>query len=49
MRKYLYILLLIVLIYPISIFAQEVDIESKKAIVYNLNDDKILYEKNSEE
>jgi len=43
MKKILFLLLIILL--PLNIFA--IDIKSKNAILYNLNDDSILYEVNS--
>ena len=36
-------------IFTINIMAVNIDIDSSKAIIYNLNDDKVLYEKNSNE
>ena len=48
MKKYLYILFtLIVLFSSTFVSAIDIDIKSDKAIVYNLNDDNIIYEKNS--
>ena len=47
MKKLLFLLLLLM---PLNIYALEYpEINSKKAIVYDITDDKILYEKNSNE
>ena len=48
MKKYIHILLTIFLLIPIS-YITAIDINSSKAIVYNLNDDNIIYEKNKDE
>lgn len=40
---------LIIILFPIEIYAKEPEINSNHAILYNLNDNTILYEKNSEE
>ena len=48
MKKYISIII-IILLFPISVFAEEFDIYSNNAIIYNLNDNSILYEKNSDE
>ena len=50
MKKYIYILFtLSILFYSSFVYANSIDIKSDKAIVYNLNDDNIIYEKNSNE
>ena len=48
MKKILRILLIIVIM-PITSMALEFDITSQNAILYNLNDNTILYEKNKDE
>lgn len=48
-KKLLYILLLIILISPFSVFAVELDLYSSNAVLYNMNEDSILYEKNKDE
>lgn len=48
MRKFLFIMLFLFL--PFYVYAEELDeIKSKNAILINMNDNSILYEKNSEE
>ena len=50
MKRIRYILLLfILLIIPINVSADEIDIKSNNAVLYNLNEDKIIYEKNKDE
>lgn len=50
MKKVVYILLTIYLLLPISTKALEIpELNSKNVIIYNLDEDKILYEKNAEE
>ena len=49
MKKCLKILLLIFLIIPISIKADVVEINSKNAVMINLNNNEIIYEKNKDE
>lgn len=50
MKKIGYIILTIILMMPLSTKALEIsDLESKNVIVYNLDESKIIYEKNSEE
>ncbi len=50
MKKIIYIILTIILTVPLSIQALEINgLHSKNVIIYNLDEDKIIYEKNSEE
>ena len=46
MKKFIIILLLLI---PINVFALDLDITSSNAIMYNLNDNEVIYEKGSEE
>lgn len=49
MKKLIKLLLILVILYlPITVNAQEFNITSEYAILYNLNDDKILYELESD-
>ena len=43
------VFILLFFIFIINVNAIDIDIDSSNAIIYNLNDDKILYEKNSNE
>ena len=47
MKKILFLLLLL-FIFPLSVFSYDFNINSNNVILINLNEDKILYEKNSE-
>lgn len=47
MKKYIFCLLLLFI--PLNIFGLELDTYSSNVILYNLNEDSILYEKNSED
>ncbi len=48
MKKY--ILLLILLLIPVNVFGVElIKTDSKSVIVYDMTDDKILYDRNGEE
>lgn len=50
MKKIVYLILTIILTVPLSIQALEINgLHSKNVIIYNLDEDKIIYEKNSEE
>ena len=42
------IIFFVLLLFPLSVFALEVELNSKSAIVVNRKNDDILYEKNSE-
>ena len=46
MKKFIIVLLLLI---PINCFALDLDIISNNAIMYNLNDNEIIYEKNKDE
>ena len=47
--KKICVFILSLFIFTINIYAVNIDIDSSKAIIYNLNDDKVLYEKASNE
>lgn len=47
--KYLISILVLFLTFNINVLAEEINIYSDKAVLINLNDDKIIYEKNKEE
>ena len=47
MKKILFLLLLL-FIFPLSVFSYDFNINSNNVILINLNEDKILYEKNSD-
>ena len=47
MKKYLWLFIL-VLLFPINCFAVDIDITSGNAILYNMNDNSILYEKDKD-
>ena len=47
--KKICVFIIILFAFTLSASALDIDINSSKAIVYNLNDDKIIYEKNSNE
>ena len=47
--KKICVFILSLFIFTINIYAINIDIDSSKAIIYNLNDDKVLYEKASNE
>lgn len=49
MRNIRKILLLLILFIPFSVFADDIDINSKNAIMINLNNNEIIYEKNKDE
>ncbi len=50
MKKIVYLILTIILTVPLSIQALEINgLHSKNVIIYNLDEDKVIYEKNSEE
>ncbi len=50
MKKFKYILITIFLFFPINLYCLEInDLNSKHVIVYNKDNNKILYEKNSED
>lgn len=50
MKKIVYLILTIILTVPLSIQALEINgLHSKNVIIYNLDEDKMIYEKNSEE
>ena len=42
------LIILFILLIPINVFSKEFDIESERALLVNLNEDKFLYEKNIE-
>lgn len=46
MKKFIIVLLLLI---PINVFSLDLDITSSNAIMYNLNDNEVIYEKGSEE
>lgn len=48
-NKFIAIISILIVIFPLNIFAVDLDINSNNAILYNLNDNSILYEKNSNE
>lgn len=48
MKKVGYIILTLILLVPFGAKALEIDLNSKNAIVYNLDEEKILYEKNAD-
>ena len=48
-KKVVFLFLIFIFIFPLNIFAVELEINSKNAILYNLNDDDVLFEKNSDE
>ena len=43
------LVLLLFLLIPINVFALDIDITSNNAVLYNMNEDSILYEKNKDE
>ena len=45
--KYLLVLVLIAIIHPV--YANEININSNNAVLYNLNDNRIIYEKNKDQ
>ena len=48
MKRYFYIIVVLFLMFiNSSVNAKGIDIKSKEAILYNLNDNSIIYEKNS--
>lgn len=47
--KKIFIIIISLLLFLSNINALDIDISSKEAVVYNLNDDKVIYEKNSNE
>ena len=47
MKKFLQVILLIIALFSFSFVKAIVTLESKEAILYNLNDDSIIYDKNS--
>ena len=49
MKKMLKIIIVLSCVFTINIKAEELNILSKNAILYNLNDEEIIYEKNSKE
>ena len=49
MKKIVKLLLTVILLFSFSLVRAEVTLESKQAILYNLNDDTVLYDKNSSE
>ena len=46
MKKFLKILILFLFIIPLNIKAEEIDIYSENAVMFNLNNNEIIYEKN---
>ena len=46
MKKFIIVLLLLI---PMNVFSLDLDITSSNAIMYNLNDNEVIYEKGSEE
>lgn len=48
MKKYLFIFIVLFL-FPLNVFCLDLDTYSSNVLLYNLNDDEILYEKNSDE
>ncbi|MDD4187706.1 MAG: hypothetical protein PHX04_02970 [Bacilli bacterium] len=49
MKKYLFIVILLLLLFKTSVYALEINTESENILLYNLIDNKVLYEKNSNE
>ncbi len=49
MKKTIAIILFLYLLFPISIFAEELNIYSQNMVLYQLNEDKIINEKNKDE
>lgn len=49
MKKYLSILFIFVLLFPLSIKAESININSENAVMINLNNNEIIYEKNKDE
>lgn len=49
MKKFLKILILFLFIIPLNIKAEEIDIYSENAVMFNLNNNEIIYEKNKDE
>ena len=49
MKKYLKLLFIIILLIPLNIKADIVDIDSKNAVMINLNNNEIIYEKEKDE
>ena len=49
MNKYLKILLIIVCLFTFNVNALELNINSKNAILYNMDSNEVLYEKNENE
>ena len=51
MKKILSVLIFIMsfFIFNMNVFASEIELKSKSAILYNMTDDKVLYEKNADE
>ena len=47
--KKIFIIIISLLLFLSNISALDIDISSKEAVVYNLNDDRVIYEKNSNE
>ena len=47
MKKTIKLLIILILLIPLNIKAIELDISSKNAILYNIDNNEILYEKNS--
>ncbi len=49
MRKYYFIVVFLLLVLINPVYASEISIKSNNAVLYNLNDNKILYEKNKDQ
>lgn len=48
-KRFIYIFLLIVLVSPFSVFAYDLDLYSSNVVLYNMNEDSVLYEKDKDE
>ena len=49
MKKYFFIVITILLLFKTSVFALEIETESENILLYNLKDEKVIYQKNSDE
>ena len=49
MIKFIYIFLVFFLLFKVEAFGETLNLNSDKYILYNLNDNSVIYEKNSEE
>lgn len=49
MKKLIFILIIVITLFNINVYALDLDINSRNAIMYDISEDKLLYEKNSNE